>query len=70
MKVWDIVPPQRPKFYYAFLASICRHLSFHKVDWRMAAKRNAEIICLSSFDKERLWLFILRIWRLQGCIRM
>lgn len=48
MKVWEIVPPQRPKFFYAFLASICRHLSFHKVDWRMAAKRNAEIIFLTQ----------------------
>ena len=48
MKVWDIVPPQRPKFFYAFLASICRHLSLHKVDWRMAAKRNAEIISLTQ----------------------
>ena len=44
MKVWESVPPQRPKFYYAFLASICRHLSFHKVDWRLATKRNIKII--------------------------
>lgn len=48
MKVWEIVPPQRPRFFYAFLASICRHLSFHKVDWRLAAKRNAEILSLTQ----------------------
>ncbi len=48
MKAWEIIPPQRPKFFYAFLASICRNLSFHKVDWRLAAKRNAEIISLTQ----------------------
>lgn len=47
MKTWEIIPPQRPKFYYAFLASICRHLSFHKVDWKLAAKRHAEVVTLT-----------------------
>ena len=48
MKTWEIIPPQRPKFYYAFLASICRHLSFHKIDWKLAAKRNAEFVTLTQ----------------------
>ena len=48
MKTWEIIPPQRPNHFYAFLASICRHLSFHKVDWRLAAKRNAEIVTLTE----------------------
>jgi len=48
LNVWNIIPPQRPKFFYAFLASICRHLSFHKVDWRLAAKRNAEVVSLTQ----------------------
>ena len=47
-KTWKIIPPQRPNHFYAFLASICRHLSFHRLDWRMAAKRNAEIVALTS----------------------
>ena len=47
MKTWEIIPPQRPKYYYAFLASICRHLSFHKVDWKLAAKRHAEVVTLT-----------------------
>ena len=47
-KTWEIIPPQRPKYYYAFLASICRHLSFHKVDWKLAAKRNAEVVTLTQ----------------------
>lgn len=48
MKTWEIIPPQRPNYFYAFLASICRHLSFHKVDWKLAAKRNAEIVTLTE----------------------
>lgn len=48
MQVWKAIPPQRPKFFYAFLASICRHLSFHRIDWRLAAKRNAEILSLTQ----------------------
>lgn len=47
-KTWKIIPPQRPNHFYAFLASICRHLSFHRLDWRMAAKRNGEIVALTS----------------------
>lgn len=48
MKIWDIIPPQRPQFFYAFLSSICRNLAFHKLDWRLAAKRNAEVVSLSK----------------------
>lgn len=48
MKTWEIIPPQRPKYFYAFLASICRHLSFHRVDWKLAAKRNAEVVTLTQ----------------------
>lgn len=48
MKTWEIIPPQRPAYFYAFIASICRHLSFHKVDWKLAAKRNAEVVTLTQ----------------------
>ncbi len=48
MKTWEIIPPQRPNYFYAFIASICRHLSFHKVDWKQAAKRNAEVVALTD----------------------
>ena len=48
MKIWEIIPPQRPNYFYAFIASICRHLSFHKVDWKLAAKRNAEVVALTE----------------------
>ena len=48
LKTWNVIPPQRPTFFYAFLASICRHLSFHRVDWNQAAKRKAEIVTLTE----------------------
>ena len=48
LKTWETIPPQRPKFFYAFLASICRHVSFHRVDWKLAAKRNAEVVALTQ----------------------
>ena len=48
MKTWETVPPQRPTYFYAFLASICRHLSFHRLDWKHAAKRHAEVVSLTD----------------------
>lgn len=48
LKTWEAIPPQRPNYFYAFIASICRHLSFHRLDWRQAAKRNAEVVALTN----------------------
>lgn len=47
METWKSIPPKCPEFLYAFLASICRHISFNRLDWRMAAKRNAEVVALT-----------------------
>ena len=47
METWKTIPPKHPTYFYAFLASICRNLSLNSLDWRMAAKRNAEIIALT-----------------------
>lgn len=47
METWKSIPPKCPEFFYAFLASICRHISFNRLDWRMAAKRNAEVVTLT-----------------------
>lgn len=47
-KTWQAIPPQRPRQLYGFLAAICRHLSFHRLDWRTAAKRNGEIVALTE----------------------
>jgi len=48
MEAWKTIPPKRPKYFYAFLASICRNLSLNRLDWRMAAKRNAEVVALTQ----------------------
>ena len=48
METWKSIPPKRPKYFYAFLASICRNLSFNRLDWKLAAKRNAEVVALTQ----------------------
>ena len=48
MEVWKSIPPKHPKYFYAFLASICRNMSFNRLDWRLAAKRNAEVVALTQ----------------------
>ena len=48
METWKSIPPQRPTYFYAYLASICRNLSLNRLDWRMAAKRNAEVVALTQ----------------------
>lgn len=48
MKTWETIPPQCPHYFYGFIASICRHLSLHRIDWREAAKRNAVVIALTN----------------------
>jgi len=48
MKTWKSIPPKRPKYFYAFLAAICRNLSLDRLDWRQAAKRGAEVVSLTQ----------------------
>ena len=48
METWKSIPPQCPKYFYAFLAAICRNMSFNRLDWRLAAKRNAEVVSLTQ----------------------
>lgn len=48
LRAWQVMPPQRPDYLYAFLASICRHVAFHKLDWKLAAKRHAEVVALTE----------------------
>jgi len=45
---WKTVPPKRPQYFFAYLAKICRNFAFGKLDWKNAAKRNAEIVALSD----------------------
>lgn len=48
LKAWNTIPPQRPTYLFAFLAKICRHLAFGKLDWDNALKRKAEVVTLSK----------------------
>ena len=48
MKAWTTIPPQIPKFLYAYLVKICRFMAFRKLDWKQAQKRSAHIVALSQ----------------------
>lgn len=48
MKAWDTIPPKRPTYLFAYLARICRNFALKKLDWKAAAKRNAEVISLTQ----------------------
>ena len=48
LKAWETIPPQRPQYFFAYLAKICRHFALGKLDWKNAAKRKAEIVALTQ----------------------
>ncbi len=48
LKAWDHIPPTRPVYFFAYLAKICRFLSFDKLDYKKAKKRSAEVVTLSD----------------------
>ena len=48
MKAWETIPPHRPKYFFAYIAKICRHFALDKLDWNNAAKRNAEVVSLTQ----------------------
>ena len=45
---WRTFPPKRPKYFFAYLAKICRNFAFGKLDWLDAARRKAEVVTLSE----------------------
>lgn len=47
-KAWDTIPPHSPKYFFAYLAKICRHFALDRLDWKNAAKRNAEVVSLTQ----------------------
>lgn len=47
-KAWDTIPPKRPNHFFAYLAKLCRHFALGKLDWKNAAKRNAEVVSLTD----------------------
>ena len=48
MRAWDTIPPQRPNYFFAYLAKICRNCSLSRLQWNSASKRSAEIVSLTQ----------------------
>lgn len=48
LKAWQTIPPQRPGYFFAYLAKICRHFALGRLDWQNAAKRKAEVVALTE----------------------
>ena len=47
-EAWDTIPPKKPMHLFAYLAKICRNFALKKLDWKAAAKRNAEVVSLTQ----------------------
>lgn len=48
LKAWNSIPPQKPRYFFAYLAKICRNQSLGMLDWKNAAKRRAVIVELTA----------------------
>ena len=48
MKTWETIPPQRPEYFFAYIAKICRNFALGVLDWKSAAKRKGEVVSLSA----------------------
>ncbi len=48
LKAWNSIPPNVPKYFFAYLAKICRFIAMDKLDWKNAKKRKAEIVELTQ----------------------
>ena len=48
MKTWDTIPPQRPEYFFAYIAKICRNFALGVLDWKGAAKRKGEVVTLTQ----------------------
>ena len=48
LKAWDTIPPQRPAYFFAYIAKICRNFALKKLDWKNAQKRKAEVVALTQ----------------------
>lgn len=48
LRTWNSIPPQRPQFFFAYLAKICRFLCFDLLDRKNAQKRSAAVVELTD----------------------
>ena len=52
MTAWETIPPQKPVYFFAYLAKLCRNFSLARLQWSSAAKRNAEVVTLTQEMEE------------------
>ena len=48
MKAWETIPPQKPNYFFAYLAKICRNCSLGRLQWNSALKRSAQVVSLTQ----------------------
>ena len=48
LRAWNTIPPQKPRHFFAYLATICRRFALDKLDWKSAAKRRGEVVSLTQ----------------------
>lgn len=48
LKAWNTIPPHRPRYFFAYLAKICKNFALDRLDWKAAAKRRAEVVSLTQ----------------------
>ena len=48
LRAWNTIPPQKPRHFFAYLATICRRFALDKLDWKSAAKRKGEVVSLTQ----------------------
>ena len=48
LKTWDTIPPQRPNYFFAYIAKICRNFALGVLDFKSAAKRKGEVVALTQ----------------------
>ena len=63
MRTWETIPPQKPNYFFAYLAKICRNFSLMRLQRNSAEKRNARVVsltremeaCIPDSYHERKW---------------
>jgi len=48
LRVWQTIPPERPRYFFAFPRRICRNLAFDRLDYITAKRRDVHMITLLS----------------------
>lgn len=48
LKAWNTIPPHKPRYFFAYLAKICKNFALDRLDWNAAAKRKAEVVSLTQ----------------------